>query len=355
VWQSSLILLFLNSVLFATPSEKIIEANPSESSPREALRGNIFSAGKEKRVCKKLEITLKGDLAIDASLSAFIKKILDSLDEKKTNEKKAEELVKLFHERLKIRASAVSKSLQDMDNALGKPVQFTALELFALNSPDGNATGLHCAQDKDQDLTINPQFGYPLQFSLWIQATGQKELGRLHVGIVPDRSGAWKVGLWQHFQWTHDQKDFVEFAKMGEAFQKNGRPVAAYLHYDASEKLIRNLGYVEFEAHQEILKLKSQIMSQEKFSDLVKSTLKDPAIKMVVTNYIEGGLAVVIRVETKEEVSLQHIKDYCSAKAKLLKDSKDFKGGLTAIRCGFILPKEDPSKDGVLGSYLTKF
>lgn len=349
MWQNKVILA---SSIFCTiaSAQKIVEAPFIESSPREELRKKLFEKNISERSCLQLESTLSGEIKADPSLSAFVSKLLNLL-----NQRNIDALAKEFHERLKMRPSVVEKSLTDFEVSLGKPIQFTLSEVFALNSPTGVTAAISCDRPKDQTLKINPQFGYPLQLSVWIQAMGQKELGRLHIGIVPDRKNQWKVGLWQQFQWTHDQKDFVEFAKMADAYAKENRPELAYVAYSASEKFLLNLGFVEFGAFAEIKDLKDKIMSSEQFSQKVKALLKDAGIKFVTTNYIEGGLAVVIRKETKEEVSLVQVKEYCAAKAALLAESKEFKGGLTALRCGYVLPKEDPAKDGVLGSYLQKF
>src|SRR5690606_13636117 len=142
-------------------------------------------------------------------------------------------------------------------------------KLWALNTVDGSTKALHCDEGR---LNLYPLYGYPLQFGVWLQIMGQKELGRIYMTIVP-ADGKWNVGSLNAQQWTHEGKDFATWTEEALKLSRMGHKPAAWVKFDVSAKLLDGGGFVDIEMRNEVLAARDREMSQADWEKQMRKVL----------------------------------------------------------------------------------
>lgn len=348
VWQNSLIAFALAFAPLARAEDQVQVkpvTDPKANSPKEELRLKLFKDQATKPSCGAVQIDPKGGVGVDAELESFLKLVVDAI--KKKDEKA---FLPLFHKRLNIGLPAIAETFAKLDNTYGSPFDVSVYRLWALNTVDGSPKALNCEDDR---LTVYPQYGYPLQFSAWLQIMGQRELGRVYLSIVP-AEGRWNIGAFHAQQWTHDSKDFATWAEEGVQSERMGMKEAAYVKYDIAAKLLDGGGFLDIQMRDEANKARDHVMSQADFDKSIKATLKDFDVVYTSTLLVIGGSGILARIKMPGEISVEQIKSDCKKAAEALMKNQ-WAAYVEGMRCSFLLPNEDPKKDGAMGGIFLHF
>lgn len=346
MWRNKLVSLLLSFVATAALADEVVKpvTDPKQKSPKEELRLKLFKEG-GKAACGAVQIDPKGNSGIDPDLDAFLKNAVEAL--KKKDDKA---LQPLFHPRLNIGLAAIQETFAKLDNTYGAPFDISVYRLWALNTVDGAPKGLSCEDDR---LTVFPQYGYPLQFGVWLQIMGQKELGRIFLAVVP-AEGRWNIGAFHAQQWTHDSKDFATWAEEGVQNDRMGMKEAAYIKFDIASKLLDGGGFIEIAMQGEAIKARDAVMSSEAFDKSVRQALKEFDVVYTSTLLVVGGSGVLVRIKAPGEISVENIQKECKRTAETLL-KQQWAAYVEGIRCSYLLPSEDPKKDGQMGGLFVHF
>jgi hypothetical protein len=326
-------------------ADKIVEKDfPGFNSPKEKLRLKLFPTP-SKVSCNSIDTGPKTGSKIDSELDGFIQLILTAI-----RENDAKKMLPLFHKRMNVKMMQIQTSFNRLNSVYRVPFDVSIYRLWALNTVDGTPNGLSCNQD---ELTVYPLYGYPLQFGLWLQIMGQLELGRIYISLVP-ANGRWNIGSFHSQQWTHDSRDFATWDEEGQKNQRMGYPLAAYVKYDIAAKLLNGGGFIDIPMQDHIIKRRDSAITKQKWQESIKSILKEWNIAYTATMLVAGGGGVLARIRIDKEISLVDMKKDCNRLAKTL-IKQPFHNYLEGVRCSYVLPRENPKKEGLLGGMFLSF
>ncbi len=353
MWQNSLKLVLVASLApsFAPAprarADDIVKpvTDPKQRSPKEDLRVKLFKDQAGKAACGSVQIDPKGNSGVDTELDGILKLAVEAL--KKKDDKA---LQPLFHPRLNVGLAAIQETFAKLDNTYGAPFDISVYRLWALNTVDGSPKGLTCEDDR---LLVFPQYGYPLQFGVWLQIMGQRELGRIFLAIVP-AEGRWNIGAFHAQQWTHDSKDFATWAEEGVQNDRMGMKEAAYIKFDIASKLLDGGGFIEIAMRDEAIKARDAVMSFATFDKSVRSALKDFDVVQTATLLVVGGSGILVRIRVPGEISVENMQKECARTAETL-SRQQWAAYVEGIRCSYLLPTDDPKKDGQMGGLFIHF
>ncbi len=313
----------------------------ANSTYEENLRKQLFETPNEGS-CKPLTSHPSGTISITPLLDQFVKKALISF-----NTESSQELAKLFHPRLGIKEAQLTEILAKLHTTYGQKLEITVNRLWALNTVDGTPLGLKCT---DPEITLNTLYGYNLQFVLWLQIMGSEEIGRIYLPIVFS-SGKWLLGGLHVHQWTHDLKNYADWANRAQSSKDQNLDLVAFIEYDLAEKLGNGDRFFILSDIPKIEEKKKAIMTSKDFETKIKSLFPTQAAVYVSTLFVKKGAGILLRFRVDKEISLNSMKEFCNkTKDNLAKVPWSKK--IAAIRCSFVLPKEDPEKEGLMGGIL---
>jgi len=337
-----------STVAAAGPSKGVVikpVTDPLVNSPQEALRRKIFKDHPEKAACADLPVDPHGGLNhLDAGLESFLKQTLAAV---RAKDDKA--LQPLFHKRLKVSLAAIQATFARLDSTYGAPLDVSVYKAWALNTVDGNPAGLACGDR----LVVSPMYGYPLQFGVWLQVMGRHELGRIYLSLVP-ADGRWNLGAFHVQQWTHAGKDYAGWIDAAAQDEHKGDKVAAYAKYDLAQKLLDGGPVIVNAVQDDVIKMRDNVMKTAAWHQTMHALVKGMDVAYSSTLLVPGGVGVLLRIKVPGELSLEHIKNDChKIAADLLK--QPWGSEMQGVRCSYVLPREDPKKEGILGGIYLAF
>jgi hypothetical protein len=319
--------------------------DPTVNSPKEKLREKIFAPALATPACTIVKSDPRGGTGLDDELDAFVRMVIKDI---KTKNDTALQL--LFHKRLKVALPAVAEALAKLDITYGKPYDVSVYRMWAFNTVDGTPSGLPCAED---GLTAYPHYGYPLQFGLWLQVMGEREIGRIYVTIVP-AEGRWNLGSFHVQQWTHASKDFQAWAEDAAKSAHEGHKEAAFIKYDIAAKLLDAGKSLDLKVADDAAKARDAVMTREAWDKSVRDALKGYDVGYTSTLLVVDGAGTLVRIKTPGEISVEDIRHSCQKVAEKLLE-QPWAADTGGMRCSYILPREDPAKEGGLGGIYLSF
>lgn len=312
----------------------------------ETIRKEIFGIYAHQSACKPIKYEIsKGVSELDPEFDKFIKEMLEGIKSGKTSSQ-----IGLFHPRLKISATALDPIIASEKTTLGFPFETSIYRIFALNTVDGSPGALFCSED---EIKIWPQYGYPLQFGVWIQILGQTELGRIYATVVP-KDGKWWIGAFHYHQWTHDSKDYEAWFYESQKDLKNKNKELAYAKMDLSLKLIDSNKEFHLPVSEQIKSFQKRIMERDAFESGIKKLLSDWNIIYTSTMFAKGGVGLVVRILNEKELSGNDIEKTCKDIATKLSGHKGY-AELNGVRCSYVLKGEPTDKEGFMGGLYVSF
>ena len=344
------VFVFVSTVCFPAFAEEapvsVKAVDPLENSPKEKMRITLFDAEATMPKCGLVKTIDKEAVSkLDSDLDKFLKELVAAI---KSRDEKS--LQPLFHRRTNTTLAAIGESHARMASVVGLPLDVSIYKLWALNTVDGTAKGLNC---EDEGVTAFPQYGYPLQFGVWLQVMGKAEIGRIYLSIVP-ADGRWNIGSYHFHQWTHAEKDAGTWVKEAFAARDAGDLTGAYMRFDLAKKLLNAGKFLEIPASVDAEKARESIMTSEKFIETVRMGMTKEETPFIATLLVVDGVGLLYRLRVAEEISTNDIKKRCRDHALKVK-RETWAKGISGLRCSFLMPKEAPEKEGALGGIYIAF
>ena len=315
------------------------------SSPRESLRKQLFAGALDKRSCHILAKDPAATISVDADISSTVKSIIKAI-----NDRDDKTLKDYFNPRLKVSTGQILSALASIKSITGGNATAINYRVLALNSPDGASDGIEC---EDTGVLVHPLYGYPLTMPVWLQVTGQDDIARVFMELVPSKTN-WTIGAWHVQQWTHAGKDFGIWFEEARTLSNKGNKFAAWINADIAVKLLDGGGFLQFPVQKDADDWKLKLMSANDFTAAVKNSFKTDEVRYVSTMFAKTGAGILIRFGIKAEMSSVAIRDHCKGKLKTAL-TLDWGKNIEGIHCAYIFPREDSKQDGVLGGiYMSK-
>jgi hypothetical protein len=312
------------------------------------------------RSCQVLTVSPSGKLVDRPKTSAIPSPAIDSfattVETIAAGLKKgdAASLASLFHQRLKMTSAVLANRLAELRARYGDPVDISPLKAMWLDTVDGDPAPIPCDFD---GVTVNPLYGYSQQASLWFQASGQADIARIMIGVVPvpqSRGGGWKIGYLHVQQWTHAGKDPLAWIESARVTRDQKHPIGAWTQFDIAEKLLRGSGFATYAAQSGAISERDAIMSPKQWLAEIARHSNGLAFEDAVSLLAPRGAGVWMKVRLAKELSTVEIQDHCKAVAKNLTTSK-LSDGLSGIRCSYYRPGESLAKDSATGGLFVPF
>jgi hypothetical protein len=273
---------------------------------------------------------------VPKEFSSFLSGLVDDLQRKRSFK-----IQKLIMPRIKISEMRLRQLLQSMDNTYGAKWQLVPHRIWLLKS--SKAELLTCAEDR---VKISAHYGFDEAYSVWLQISGDKDLGRLYMSFVKDKDQSYKIASFFAQQWTYLDKDYIGWLKDAKSSFDQKDVITGALHLDIAQKLAYTGGYLQQDDEKEIkalhggedwlVKLISPLMPSEDpilFADSILHT---------------KGIGLLIRVTTPPDTKGEVLKGRCESIGKSLFAKLDPK--VVAIKCSFNTTQENPKTEGYHGS-----
>ncbi len=266
-------------------------------------------------------------------------------------------LATMFHPRLKMTASVVANQLAELRARYVEPVDISPLKLLWLDTVDGDPAAIPCNFD---GAMVNPLYGYKNQATFLFQASGQLDIARIMIGLVPmpDRdnkvSAVWKIGYFHSQQWTHAGKDPLAWIQSARTALNQKHPYASWVQFDVAEKLLRSNGFASYAAHEAVIAERDSIMSAKEWLAETGKYSEGLRLEDAVSLLVPRGAGVLFKLRLMKELSTVEIQSHCKGIAKVLTQSK-LSEGLSGIRCSYYRPGETLAKDSVTGGLFVPF
>lgn len=298
-------------------------------------------SSKETKSCRVVSKGPKVHLnSIDPKLETLITSFIEAIKNHKPDKFKS-----LFHKKTKVKADIGDRILSILKNSYKKPWDVTVFRVFALNNMDGDKSAIHCKSDQ---VSITPIFGYKFQVGAWIQIMAQNELARLYLATAPTNN-QWKaVGL--HIQqWTFEGMDHEGWINTGLELAKTNK-VRSHMSFDVAQKLLFGGDFLTFDVKHKILEEIDLQLSKTSWLELANQKLGDGNIVYIGTLLAPEGLGILLRYRVDKQLTMTEVQKKCRSSGNKLLKLKWLARNKGGIRCEYILPREDPDKEGILGS-----
>jgi len=309
----------------------------------EQLRLKLFKDSLNTRRCLTLPKSLtNGSRSIDPELNQFLndfKTGIEKLD--------ATKLLPLFHPRTVTNLAPVNDLLFSMKLKLGAPFEVSTFRLWAVNTVDGTPTPVVCGGLDHTELQFWPQFGYNLEFAIWIQVLGKQELGRIFATIV-NKDDKWYIGALHYHQWTHGGKDYEHWFLSGKKDLEKKHDHSAFVKFDIATKLVDGKKQFLLGIHNQLKSYQKQILVRSKWESDIKSILNEWKVLYLNTILGPNGAGIIIRIEIPGEISANDLTRDCHKMGKTLKNQAWF-SNLDGFKCSYVMKGENPGKEGKLG------
>lgn len=326
-------LVVLSAPLAADPTSK--------PSPAECIVMKVTPSGQ-----------LLGKLSEDVPDSKILFKTIETISQAiRSNDAGA--LVKLFHPRLKINKAQVESRLAEIHARYVDPVDISPLKLMWLDTVDGHPGLVPCDFDGAQ---VKPLHGYRFQASLWFQATGQRDIARVMVAVVPVPKylgGGWRIGAFHVQQWTHAGKDPLTWIQSARKSLGAKQSYQAWAEFDIAAKLLKDNQSVSYAAYPEVLAERDQVITAANLRSKISAMTSGLTVEEIGSLLAIDGAGMLLKLRLVKELSTNEIQKNCSAVVKKLAESGMAKG-MAGVRCMYYRPGESLSRDGVTGGVFIK-
>jgi len=321
---------------------RLVSPNSPENSPFEALRLRLFAKNQDTPGCLLVNRGI-GPAAegIDQGLQNLIDQLIAGMQSMRPRS-----IVGLFHPRLNVTSDTLESIFARHRRTYGgRRMEVSVYRLWALNSVDGQPGMFSCNEDQ---ALVRAQFGYPLQFGLWLQVRGTNELGRVFLSIVAVE-GQWKIGVWHNQQWTHSGKDPETWLDDAIALRDQGNVRAAYVKLDIAYKLLDSAIYIDSQLRRDVKATRDALFTEEAWTKQLAEIVTDFRVVDAGTILAEDGAGVVIRKITDPMDSAIKKRQNCLDAVRKIYQ-QPWASTLGGAKCSMVTEHEPYDRDGVLGS-----
>ncbi|MFK7872946.1 MAG: hypothetical protein AB8C84_07205 [Oligoflexales bacterium] len=304
--------------------------------PVESIRSQIFSAESPAASCVRLF-----PKQIPSGAQEKLKILLKSI-----KEQDAIELSQLFHPRLKMTPSKIGQALIQMKLGLKGPLEVSMHRFWALQNVENSIQSLSCPYTTE--VSLYPQYGYPLMFGVWIQILGQEDLGRVFVTFVPHHD-RWVLGGFHYMRWSYHGLSYEHLLQRGEQRRLVGDTFGARMWFDLSGKYLSGAGLYELPIQKEIFQFRDQVLPENEWKFEVQKLLPGHKVKHIASLFTVDGFGLLIRTQIVHKPS-DSLTEQCQGIIKSLQKSNPvWWGGISGVRCSFVMAGENFLQEGRLG------
>lgn len=278
---------------------------------------------------------------VDKSLNDFVQSVFTKLQEGSGSGFKP-----FFHPQLRVKSDIGERIMAIFAKTYRKPWQFSVYRVYALFSPKADKIDIACPDDQ---VTISGRYGYKVQFGVWLQIMGQNELGRIFLSVSP-REDKWYITGWHFQQWSQSGKDYEAWTKAGTDAFNAKKPILAHMSFDVAQKLLFGGEFIDFDVKKQIIAARDQAITKEGWLEKAQSLLKSKDEIYIGTVLAEDGVGILLRERVPTGYATNELQKRCLSKGKALIKEGWLAPGSGGLRCEFVLPGEDPDREGTLGS-----
>jgi hypothetical protein len=334
-----LLALILSLLCVEASGVELRPAPVGEVSPREDIRKKIFSDSLMKRDCKIISKNPSGSVAENPGITAALQKLIEGINQKSTMD-----LLSLFHPQLKVKKQQIAAALTSIERIAGADVQASLFRAYAINNPDGDPQPTTCAED---GILIRPLYGHRIQVAVWIQAQGRDEVARVFANFVPTKD-KWQIGAWHVQQWTHTGQDYNEWREKAQKAVEKKQTIPGWIFYDIAIKLLDGGKFLSFPFESDFRAEQSRILASKTLLQALKPKFPQDNLVYASSLFSRKGAALLIRFSLETEWSANAIREHCKVKYRQFLNEGIAKD-LSGVRCDYVLTKESPNKEGVMG------
>lgn len=270
--------------------------------------------------------------------------------ERRLKTQKFEGFASQFHPNFKAKRRMIADISPKLASFYGQGYGSHLYRAFALHPATDRGEKLSCADE--MQISLTSFYGYPVSIGLWFGIRGAVELGRIYALLVPSpRDNRWYIAGWHHQQWSYLGQNYEFWAGKAKQAAAEGDNLLVHAHLDIAQKLLTGGKLMHFAEQDELVKLRRQAFgSEEGWLDKIKGIVGDPRLIYAGTLLAEGAPGMFLRYQLAEEQPTTKLQQMCAEAFKKLQPHRLVHSSGGGIRCGFVLPRENPIHDGRLGS-----
>ena len=306
----------------------------------ERIRKAIFD--KEKLGCKVVAKSFDIKLSeYDPKLESLISGVMEDLKKKDSSS-----LVKKFHPRMKVSKYHVkTKIFATLSSYIFTNPSYSLYRVWALNAKGREGTSIDC----DAEYSMNPHYGYDLQFGVWIQIMSDVELGWIYTTVVPYKSD-WVLASFDVRQLSSEEKQAMDWDQEARNDYDKKLFNLSYLKFDVARKLSYTGGFV-YVKNLDVVKndIYARFSDSNPLMEFLKPLVEGRTLLRAESNFASNGMGIFIRYGVTWKESDNSLNGQCKRIAKSILDIKEF-STVKGVMCSFSLPGEDLTVDGARGS-----
>lgn len=258
--------------------------------------------------------------------------------------KNQKQLAGLFHTKLKITPDSLSTYFTSFDNIYGPRYDVQIFRVWRLQSSDTKP--IECLED---ELSLGPHYGHEEQYAIWLQISGEREIGRSFFTLVPHQG--WKIGVWHTQQWTFQQKDPDHWIDEGLKLQKKS-PWGAFIYLDLAAKLMDGAGYLFLQRKKDAEATLQHLFNLENELKKLRPSI-DPAIVGIASAFTPDGPGLEISFVPNPKKSITDLKHDCRTAIRNLLQQKQFSWRTSGgARCRFVEAIDQGFRESPLGGFV---
>jgi hypothetical protein len=252
-------------------------------------------------------------------------------------------LRKAFHPRIKISLTRVSQIFDEINGYYGAG-NISIFRIYALDTINGDPRQIYCNED---ELEITTHYGHPLQFAVWIQVSGKREIGRIFITFVPV-GDEYKIAAMHQQQWTHKGRDAQRWVAEALIDRDAENAPSAFLKLDLAQKLLNGGNLIETQLARDIETTKQSLLKKTSLFDLATKIVGDQQLVHVTSFFAPNGIGILFRLYSAQQPALRDIKARCRALGESFYKNKWAKK-IDSIHCDFTDNKNVPTHSGRFG------
>lgn len=255
-----------------------------------------------------------------------------------------------FHPNFKSKRRMIADIGPKLSSFYGRGYGSHLYRVFAIHPSTDRGEIVDCRAE--QPLALTSFYGYPVAVGLRLGVNGAMELGYVYALLVPSpRDNRWYIAGWHHQQWSYLGQNYEFWAGKAKQAAAEGDNLLVHAHLDIAQKLLTGGKLMHFKEQDELINLRRQAFGTEDgWVSQIRTIVGDNRIIYAGTLLAEGAPGMFLRYQLAEELPTPKLQRLCAeAFTKLLPQRLVHNSG-GGIRCGFVLPRENPSHDGKLGS-----
>lgn len=286
-------------------------------------------------------------------LSAAIRGI-----ERRLKSHKFEGFASQFHPNFKSKRRMIADIGPKLASFYGRGYGSHLYRVFAIHPATDRGETVACqtpqnaGRNAELDMALTSFYGYPVAVGLWLGVQGAMELGYVYALLVPSpRDNRWYIAGWHHQQWSYLGQNYEFWAGKAKQAAAAGDNLLVHAHLDIAQKLLTGGKLMHFAEQDELIKLRRQAFGTEDgWVSQIRTIVGDNRVIYAGTLLAEGAPGMFLRYQLAEELPTPKLRRLCAEAFTKLEPKRLVHHSGGGIRCGFVLPRENPSHDGKLGS-----